>query len=237
MIFDVTLAEKRIGYVFKDKTLLRQCFTHSSYTNEHKNEKNNERLEFFGDAILDMVITEYLFNATNKDEGVMTRERASLVSRIPLQTVISELGLDELMLKGNGTSLDGRNEKLVSSLFEAIVAGIYIDGGMANAKKFIIDKLIKKAYAIRRDEVAVKKKPNTDAKSALQEFVQQKKLGKIEYKIIDRSGPDHKPTFRVTVALDGKVLAEGVAQSKKLAEMQAAEKAIKILKTNKKSKK
>ncbi len=237
MIFDVTLAEKRIGYVFKDKALLRQCFTHSSYTNEHKNEKNNERLEFFGDAILDMVITEYLYNTTNKDEGEMTKERASLVSRVPLQTAISDLGLDDLMLRSSGSAKDEKNEKLISSLFEAIVAGIYIDGGMPNAKKFIIDKLIKKVYVNKGTKTESKQKANLDSKSELQEFAQQKKIGKIEYKIIERSGPDHKPTFKVSVSVDGKVLATGVGQSKKLAEMQAAGVAIKILKQNKKSKK
>jgi len=236
MIFDATLAEKRIGYVFKNKMLLRQCFTHSSYTNEHKNEKNNERLEFFGDAILDMVITEYLYDNTDKDEGVMTKERASLVSRIPLQEVIMDLGLEDLMLKGNGTSSDRGNEKLVSSLFEAIVAGIYIDGGMANAKKFIIDKLIKKSYA-QNKKVCDKQKPNGDNKSRLQELAQSKKLGKVEYKLLKKSGPDHKPTFTVSVSVDGKVLANGTASSKKLAEMQAAGVALEILTKKKKSKK
>lgn len=236
MIFDATLAEKRIGYVFKNKMLLRQCFTHSSYTNEHKNEKNNERLEFFGDAILDMVITEYLYDNTDKDEGVMTKERASLVSRIPLQEVIMDLGLEDLMLKGNGTSSDRGNEKLVSSLFEAIVAGIYIDGGMANAKKFIIDKLIKKSYA-QSKKVCDKQKPNGDNKSRLQELAQSKKFGKVEYKLLKKSGPDHKPTFTVSVSVDGKVLANGTASSKKLAEMQAAGVALEILTKKKKSKK
>ncbi|MBQ8427111.1 MAG: ribonuclease III [Clostridia bacterium] len=236
MIFDATLAEKRIGYVFKNKMLLRQCFTHSSYTNEHKNEKNNERLEFFGDAILDMVITEYLYDNTDKDEGVMTKERASLVSRIPLQEVIMDLGLEDLMLKGNGTSSDRGNEKLVISLFEAIVAGIYIDGGMANAKKFIIDKLIKKSYA-QSKKVCDKQQPNGDNKSRLQELAQSKKLGKVEYKLLKKSGPDHKPTFTVSVSVDGKVLANGTASSKKLAEMQAAGVALEILTKKKKSKK
>ena len=129
MIFDVAECEQRLGYRFNDKILLRQCFTHASYANENKS-KDNERLEFFGDAILGLVVTEYLFKSDMSGEGKLTQERSKLVSKKPLQKVVEELGLSELILLGNGLNMHAsHDEKLYSSLYEAVVAGIYLDGG------------------------------------------------------------------------------------------------------------
>lgn len=144
MIFDIQGAEEKIGYSFKDKMLLRKCFTHSSYSNENKNAENNEVLEFFGDAILDFAVTEYLCANCEGDEGVLTKKRADIVSKEPLQEAVFAMDLAEYMLFGKGVARNSDfHEKMYSSLFEAIVAGIYIDGGMAPTKKFIRENCLR----------------------------------------------------------------------------------------------
>lgn len=172
MIFDVAECEQRLGYRFNDKILLRQCFTHASYANENKS-KDNERLEFFGDAILGLVVTEYLFKSDMSGEGKLTQERSKLVSKKPLQKVVEELGLSELILLGNGLNMHAsHDEKLYSSLYEAVVAGIYLDGGMEAAKKFIYRTLLQSKCLKKELTPAVKQKaaPEKDSKSAFQEL-------------------------------------------------------------------
>lgn len=131
---NVSRIEQKIGYVFKDKKLFKVCFSHSSYTNEHGGE-NNERLEFLGDALLGAFVAVFLFQTTRDNEGKMTEKRKALVAAAPLKTAIERMGLQKFILAGG----DGQNvgEKAISSLFEAIVAGIYVDGGADAAKNFI----------------------------------------------------------------------------------------------------
>ncbi len=239
MIFDIEGAEERIGYRFRDKMLLRKCFTHSSYSNENRDAENNEVLEFFGDAILDFIVTEYLFANCKGDEGDLTELRSTLVSKTPLEKAIFSLGLDAYMLLGNGLARSGgTHEKLYSSLFEAIVAGIYLDGGMAPAKKFVLEKLVVRSGKVAAEEE--KKKPlqagEKDAKSEYQEYVQKNKLGEIGYKLLDKSGPEHAPRYRAAVLLDGREAARGEGGSKKQAEMNAAKAALDKLKTQKRRK-
>ena len=235
MIFDVAECELRLGYRFNDKMLLRQCFTHASYANENKM-KDNERLEFFGDAILGLVVTEYLFKSNLSGEGKLTQERSKLVSKSPLQNAVEELGLSDLILLGNGLTMhSNHDEKLYSSLYEAVVAGIYLDGGMEAAKKFIYRTLLQKKSGNKEVKPSVKKAPvaEKDSKSAFQEYVQKYKLGAIRYVQLEKSGSDHDPVFTVEVRLDNQPCAVGVGKSKKQAEADAAGKALSQIKKKK----
>ncbi len=229
-IFDIDGCENRIGYVFKDKMLLRKCFTHASYANEHY-QADNELLEFFGDAILEFIVTEYLVTNVKGDEGFLTRKRAEIVSKEPLLNAIKKMDVGEFVLLGRGQGKHhNQDEKLYSSIYEALVAGIYYDGGMAAAKKFVHQTLIKN-FEEKSKAKAVK--TTGTAKTLLQEYVQKIKLGSIAYEVLSRTGPDHMPSFRVAVLLNGSRIAEGKGNSKKEAESQAAIRALKIIKTQK----
>lgn len=225
MIFEIDKAEELLGYEFKDKLLLRQCFTHASYAHEHE-QNDNEVLEFFGDSVLQFVVTEYLFKERYANEGKLTELRKDLVAKEPLLRIVKKMGLHELLLLGKGATRGNLDEKLYSSLYEAVVAGIYIDGGMDCARRFIKDTLIKD-YNER--EKSKPKKKTADDKSKLQEFVQKRAMGSITYVLLDRSGPDHSPFFRSAVLLNGGRLAEGTGKSKKASEAEAAGRALEKL--------
>ena len=226
MIFDLSDCQEKLGYKFKDQVLLRKCFTHSSYSYEHGGD-NNELLEFFGDSVIQFVVTEFLFKNCKGDEGDLTEKRKNLVSRKPLQKAIERLGLTEYVLLGKGQSkFASQDEKLYSSVYEAIVAGIYLDGGMKSAKAFLNRTLI--AY-FRTEQKAVKKEKLKDDKSNLQEYVQKKKLGSLRYETLSKTGPDHDPSFKVSVSLNGTVIGVGVGKSKKVAETQSAKFALEKL--------
>ncbi len=240
MIFDVGNCEEIIGFSFKDKSLLRQCFTHSSFSHEHKSFGNNERLEFFGDSILGYCVAEYLYKKyPSANEGELTEMKQNLVSHKPLSEAIERLGLGEFVLYGEGEKHNFKNRSAVcENLFEAIVAGIYLDedGGLDCARKFIADKLlnvtdIKTAAAPKKQGKAkpIKAEPVKDAKSLLQEYVQKYRLGKIVYEVKGRKGPDHSPTFVVALTVDGKEISRCDGASKKEAEKKAAEKGLKTL--------
>ncbi len=229
MIFDINACEEKIGYSFNDKILLRQCFTHSTYAYEH-GEKDNELLEFFGDSIIQLVVTEYLYKNSHGDEGILTRERAEMVSKKPLLDCVRRLGLDKFVLLGKGQErFHNPDDKLYSSIFEALVAGMYIDGGMAIVKRFIKNTLIAD-YEKRESQEKKTKQNNCDAKNEFQEYVQKNKLGSVSYETLWKKGPDHMPEFRVAALLNGSRVAEGTGQSKKLAQAQAALVAIKKIK-------
>ena len=226
LIFDIDGCEEKIGYSFKDKMLLRRCFTHASYGYEH-NEEDNEILEYFGDAIIQFVVTEYLYKNEYGNEGDLTKKRADIVSLQPLLNCVKKMGLDKFVLLGNGQGrASNREEKLFSSIYEALVAGIYLDGGMAATKKFIYDTIIADYDKIKQRAVKTKKESAVDYKSAFQEYVQKRKLGSIEYVDLWKKGPDHLPTFRVAVSLNGTRLAEAEGQSKKSAQANAAKSAL-----------
>ena len=226
-IFDLDEVESRIGYSFKDKTLLRTCFTHSSYANEH-GVKDNERLEFFGDSIMEFVVTEYLYKNGFGDEGDMTRVRAELVSKDPLLRAVKRLGLNEFVLLGNGQGKSAnQDEKLYSSIYEALVAGIYLDGGIAPVKKFVKETLILDYLNNKKGQA----KPKTRFlyKVELQEYVQKHKLGSLTYLSLSKKGPDHSPEFREAILINGQVVAEGVGKSKQSAQNSAAKIALEII--------
>lgn len=228
MIFDIDGIEEKIGYVFKDKMLLRKCFTHSSYANEHK-ESNNERLEFFGDTIIKFIETEYLFKNVGGDEGDLTVARQKIENNDFFLETVKKLELDKFVLLGNGQRKNAHHdEKLFSSVFEALVAGIYLDGGMEAAKRFVKNTVITDFEKTERfkDKRSVVK----DYKSEFQEFVQKKKLGIVSYETLSKNGPEHVPEYRAAALLNGKRLAEGKGPSKKYAEAVAASVALAKLK-------
>ncbi len=239
MIFELSECEEIIGYKFKDLELFRTCFTHSSYTNEHPWQKDNERLEFFGDKIIDFVVTEYLYTTyEGANEGELTERRKNIVSKEPLTEVVFSLGLNKYI--NLGRSLQGKSdktEKLYSSLYEAIVAGIYIDGGLQKAKEFIFRTLLKNKKTVKKEEKTVlsektveEVKPKKDAKSELQEYVQKNKLGVISYKQLLKTGPDNNPEFTEQVFLNDTALAQGKGKNRKQAQQSSALVALSVLK-------
>ena len=228
-MFDFERIESIIGYTFKDKALLKRCFTHASYSNEHRNCPDNERLEFFGDSIVKFIESEYLYEFLRGDEGMLTALRQKIENNAFFLKAITDSGLDEFVLMGNGQAKNAQHdEKLYSSIFEALVAGIYLDGGLDEAKKFVKKTVIAEYERFANADAlgSVEK----DFKTALQELAQKSKLGDVVYETLDKSGPDHKPVYRVSVALNGKILAEGAGGSKKIAETAAAKTALSILK-------
>ena len=226
MIFVMYECEERLGYTFKDKTLLRTCFTHSSYSHEHGG-KNNERLEFFGDSILGFIVTEYLFDKFPDDgEGQLTVYKQQIVSRKPLAEAIVRLGLNDYILYGEGERRNSpeHHEAACENLYEALVAGIYIDGGEDEAKKFIKRTLISyfKPGRVNYEETSAAEKKLTNFKGMLQEYVQKQKLGEIIYKETGKTGPQHNPVFSVSVYVNGKKLGSGQGKKKTEAEQAAA---------------
>ncbi len=223
IIFDIDACEKLLGYSFKDKMLLRKCFTHSSYANEH-GEVDNELLEFFGDSIMEFIVTEHLYKNALGDEGDLTQKRADMVSRTPLLNAVKKMGIHQYLLLGRGQSKNHNfDEKLYSSIYEAVVAGIYLDGGITAARKFVKRTLISDYESKAKKD----KKPfKAEIKSELQEYVQKYKLGTIKYETLYKKGPDHAPEFCVAVTLNGQRLAQAIGQSKQKAEAKAAELAL-----------
>lgn len=230
MIFEISKIEEIIGYEFKNKELLRQCFTHASYAHLYK-EKDNEILEFFGDAIIQFIVTEYLVEGVKGDEGDFTKYRSLIVSKEPLQKSVKKLKLTDYMLLSDGQRKTANaDDKMYSSLYEALCAGIYKDGGLEQAKKFVFKTIIKDFEKLRRLKED-KSEQVKQGKTLLQEYIQQNKVGSILYQTLSKTGPDHQPEFRVALLINGKVISEGKGKSKKQAETIAAEKALKILKT------
>lgn len=216
MIFDIDVCERKIGYTFKDKFLLRESFTHISFANEH-NCKSNENLEYLGDSIVNFTVAEYLYkNYPDADEGFLSKRRAELVSAKPLSEAIKDLEVGELMLFGAGEMKSGgANTNILADLFEAVLGAVYLDGGMAPAKKFVYDKLLNGAAKINSEKCA-------DPKSRLQEFVQKNKLGTIQYRELSKTGPDHRPEFNCELLINGSKVSVGRGASKKEAEKKAA---------------
>ena len=210
--------ERNLGYTFKDKSLLRNALTHSSYANEHKKEGmgSNERLEFLGDAILGLVVAEHLFSANpDKPEGELTKLRAELVCEKNLAHVAMELGLGNVLRLGHGESHGGGSHRpsMLADAVEAVLAASYLDGGM-EVPRAIIHRLI-----LQKKPVAA---GNGDYKTRFQELVQRQKDQVISYALVGERGPDHDKTFTVEVSVNGTVVGTGTGSSKKRAEQDAA---------------
>lgn len=214
--------EKDIGYKFTNRELLKKALTHTSYAHENKVE-SNEKLEFLGDSILEFITSEYIYNEyKNLTEGEMTKVRATVVCGENLSRVAKTHDISEYLYLGKSEIITGGKNRLaiLEDTIEALIAAIYLDGGIEHAKKFIIDNLKKEIYKATKN-VGVK-----DYKTVLQEILQENGDVKIEYEIIKEIGPDHNKRFEAQVKLNGKILAQGKGKSKKQAEMQAAKKAL-----------
>ncbi len=226
MNFDLNGCEEVIGYKFSDKRLIINAFTHSSYTNEHKEFSSNERLEFLGDSILGYIIAKKLYNVCPLDnEGTLTLKKQALVSKKPLSGAIINAGLDKFLILGEGEQKENNKISISENLFEAIVAAIYLDGGMENAEKFVFKFLETSSIDIKEKSVD----NLVDYKSQLLHLVQQKRLGNLEYVEISKNGPPHAPIFEMAVKINGKIIAVEKGRSHKEAEKNAAKTAIIIL--------
>ena len=218
--------EKTVGYTFQDPKLLELALTHSSYAHEHYAGKrhDNERLEFLGDAVLELVSSDYLFHNYNEyPEGELTKTRASMVCEQSLAMCARDIDLGSYLLLGKGEEVTGGRfrDSVTSDALEALIGAIYLDGGFANAKEFI------HRFVLTDQE---DKKLFYDSKTILQEIVQAEKLGEIEYHLIGEEGPDHNKSFSVELTIRGRSYGKGKGRTKKAAEQQAAYEAIHVLK-------
>ena len=221
--------EQKIGYQFQDEKLFAQAMTHSSYANEHRLSKAgcNERLEFLGDAVLEVVSSDFLFHMyPDKPEGELTKIRASIVCEPTLAYCAGDIDLGSYLLLGRGeeaTGGRGRNS-VVSDAMEALIGAIYLDGGFANAKEFI--------HRFIMNDIE-HKQLFYDSKTILQEMVQATTEDHLEYEVLREEGPDHNKTFEVRALLGGEEIGRGTGRTKKAAEAVAAYRGILKLRTNK----
>lgn len=212
--------EEKLHYHFKNRDLLITALTHSSYANEAKAPtKYNERLEFLGDSVLSLVVANHLFRHSTRPEGELSRMRASLVSEEALFQFAKEIDLGAYLRLGRGEELGGGRERpsVVSDAFEAVIAALYLDGGMEAARSFILPFITEGKTA------------EEDYKTRLQEVIQQNPEDKLSYAVTGESGPAHDKRFEVTVLLNGSAMAAGTGRSKKAAEQQAAKAALRKL--------
>lgn len=222
---DFSKFEENIGIIFKDKSLLRQAFTHRSYLNEHRDTElvHNERLEFLGDAVLELIVTEYLYGKfPDQTEGALTSYRSALVKADTLSEAASKIGMNDFMLLSKGEAKDvGRARQIIlANAIEALIGAIFLDQGYDSAKYFIsrnifflIDKIIEEQKWL-------------DAKSKFQEKAQDKEGTTPLYKTVKEEGPDHDKKFTVGVYLGKEKVAEGQGKSKQEAEQESARKAL-----------
>ena len=214
--------QEKIGYQFRDETLLKQALTHSSFANEQKINKlgNYERLEFLGDAVLELVTSEFLFNE-NKDmpEGQLTRLRASMVCEPALAYCARDIRLGSYILLGKGEEATGgrKRDSIISDVMEAVIGAIFLDGGIENAKKYIYRFVLSDL----EDKILF-----MDSKTLLQEEIQKNNTAQLRYELGGETGPDHDKEFRVEAYLDEKLIGTGVGRTKKAAEQQAAYEAL-----------
>lgn len=219
--------EEKLGYRFKNRSLLTTALTHSSYANENraKGVECNERLEFLGDSVLGLVVADYLYQ-TRKDwpEGELTRFRASLVCEENLDNVAHELNLGSYLLLGKGEEAGGGRTRnsIIADAVEAVLAAIYLDGGIDEARKMV------KTFIL--DRIGTRDAANRDYKTALQEIVQRKSGKTLSYHLLGSEGPDHAKIFYMEVQLNGNPIGQGQGRSKKEAEQMAAKAGIESLK-------
>lgn len=214
--------EKTIDYQFQDKHLLAKAMTHSSYANEKKLGKSgcNERLEFLGDAVLELVSSDFLYDKyPDVPEGILTKKRASMVCEPSLAYCAREFGLPQYLYLGRGEDMSGgRNrDSIVSDATEALIGAIYLDGGLGRARAFILDFILNDMED---------KQLFYDSKTILQELVQETSSEGVDYHLLKEEGPDHNKSFTVSVVINGKEMGVGTGHTKKAAEQAAAYEAI-----------
>ncbi len=217
--------EKTIGYKFKNKNLIQQALSHSSYANERKQPNgSNERLEFLGDSVLSIVVSDFLYKNLNVAEGELTKMRASLVCEKSLHIFAKQINLGDYLHLGKGEENTGGRERpsILADAFEAVIAAIYLDGGMEAAAKHIL-------HFMPEDIHHFVKPAFSDFKTVLQEIVQKNPEEKVEYVLIGEEGPDHNKRFVVEVCLNSQVIGKGSGKSKKEAEQLAAKEALELM--------
>ena len=222
---EYTALMDKLGYRFRDPRLLEKALTHSSYANEGRHGlESNERLEFLGDSVLGFVAAKYLFEKETGPEGELTKLRAAVVCEKALCSYSRELGLGDYLLLGKGEQLTGGAERpsILADAFEAVIAAMFLDGGLEPVRGFVLRFVEKEANNQR-------KRHFKDYKTTLQEIVQQNPEEKLEYVLTGESGPDHSKQFVVEVHLNSNVIGTGRGRSKKEAEQQAAREALKLM--------
>lgn len=223
---DLSRFEAYIDYHFKNQQLLVEALSHSSYANEKKKCRcSNERLEFLGDSVLSIIVSDYLFSHyPDMPEGELTKLRASLVCEKALHVFAKEIHLGEFLLLGKGEENTGGRERssILADAFEAVIAAIYLDGGMEPAAKHVLRFIPK--HAEKSGNLGFR-----DYKTVLQEIIQKNPEEKVEYVLAGESGPDHDKAFTVQVCLNSNVIGTGTGKSKKSAEQMAAKEALALM--------
>ncbi|MBE6879934.1 MAG: ribonuclease III [Ruminococcaceae bacterium] len=217
--------QKKIGYTFKNEKLLEEALTHSSFTNG-KHLKSNERLEFLGDSVLSIVVSKYLFeNLKNMPEGQLTKIRAGVVCENALYPFARKIDLGKYIFLGKGEEMTGGRDRhsILADAFEALIAAIYLDGGIEAARSFILP------FIPPLEKLANGKFLLGDYKTVLQEIIQQNPEEKIAYEIAAESGQAHNKQFTANVLLNGQIIGTGTGKSKKEAEQNAAREAISLM--------
>jgi len=223
----VPLIEAQINYTFKEKSLIELAFIHRSFTNENRDvvEGHNERLEFLGDAILGLIVSDFLYNHfPNRPEGELSYLRSCLVEAPACTLYLQKIDLEKFLMVGKGEAMNegkGRGT-ILADLFEAIIGALYLDGGVEAARSFFFDHF-------RENIFSIVEKPHRNWKAELQDYCQKKYQTPPDYEVLKEEGPDHLKTFFIKVHLDNRELGLGKGSSKKEAEQDAAENAIENL--------
>ena len=215
--------ERVLGHTFQNRALLETALTHTSFANEARHgTKHNERLEFLGDSVLSIVVAEYLFTHSSLPEGDLTRMRASLVCEAALFGFAQKIDLGRWLRLGHGEELGGGRTRpsVVSDAFEAVIAALYLDGGIEAARAFILPFVT---------SALTKQSAEEDYKTKLQEFVQQNPSERLRYVVASQTGPDHDKHFVVEVHLNSNCIGSGEGHSKKQAEQAAAKEALALM--------
>jgi len=218
--------EKMIGYHFKNKNLLRTALTHSSYANESREPgQSNERLEFLGDSVLSIVVSDYLYkNYEKMPEGELTKLRSTLVCEKTLCVFARNIKLGEALLLGKGEKQSGgaRRASILADAFEALIAAVYMDSGLDSAREFVLSHVLPALANSAHNNFV-------DYKTTLQEIIQKNPEERLEYVLTGESGPDHDKRFCVEIHLNSNAIGRGEGQSKKEAEQRAAREALELM--------
>ena len=218
---DIRQLQQKIGYHFNDIDVLKNAVTHSSYIKEHdRNSKSNERLEFLGDAFFDAIIGEELYRSfPEKEEGFLSRTRATLVGEKSLANEARRLDLGKYIMLGNGEEHNGGRfrESILADTMEAVIGAVYLDGGFNAVKTVVLSLFDESIKDVKRGKFII-----VDYKTTLQEKLQNKGEANIKYVLLKESGPDHDKTFQVQLEVNGRAMTKGTGKSKKQAEQSAA---------------
>ena len=217
--------QETIHYQFRNPVFLEVALTHSSYANEVKHQiKYNERQEFLGDAVLSIIVSDYLFNNYTVPEGELTKLRAAIVCEKSLDVMANKIGLGQYLRLGHGEELTGGRTRpsIIADAFEGLIAAIYLDSGIESARKFVLPFVTEMLE--HEDSLSFK-----DYKTILQEIIQQNPEEKLVYKLVGEKGPDHDKRFLVDVMLNSNVIGRGEGRSKKNAEQMAAKEALELM--------